>query len=433
MKKPLLILLFVPLSFFTNLYSQGLNFSSKEDIESLSEFEPNNFGFTELLPFKYSLEKYVPTVLSQGSASTCVGYALGYYALSTMHNIKFNRTYWAEKVVNSFDPLYAYAMAGSWQKETNCSSGLQMLEAMKTFSEFGNKKMFFGPNKDCEDSISGDEYEDAADYISPYILESFSFIQSYNRNYIENVKKSIYNGQPVITGIGLTDSFDLLMGSSSDSSVSDLWSPDESEEKTGGHAVCVIGYDDNKYGGSFRVVNSWGKDYGDKGYFWIKYDDLQKYSRESYNISPAYIDNLNYDKPGNFKENYIYYVNEEKNYIYEGLLYNGKANGYGIESWIGDNDSWIYSVGLYENDLREGVHLTIGDNGELKKYEFQDGKVIRSLGFSSNNSEGVDLDYIESIIPDVSLKPTLQSDINSFNAEVVGVWKIRKNRMNVKD
>ena len=65
----------------------------------------------------------------------------------------------------------------------------------------------------------------------------------------------------------------------------------------------------------------------------------------------------------------------------------------------------------------------------MKKYEFENGEVIRSLGFSSNKSEAVNSDYIESIIPDVSVKPTFQSDINSFKARSgVGKWKIRKRK-----
>src|SRR5690625_7623232 len=39
-----------------------------------------------------------------------------------------------------------------------------------------------------------------------------------------------------------------------------------------GHAMTIIGYDDSKgSGGAFRVVNSWGSDWGDKGYIWIDY------------------------------------------------------------------------------------------------------------------------------------------------------------------
>ena len=46
--------------------------------------------------------------------------------------------------------------------------------------------------------------------------------------------------------------------------------------------MCVIGYDDNKSGGSFEVMNSWGEDWGDKGFFWIKYADFPIHVDECY-------------------------------------------------------------------------------------------------------------------------------------------------------
>lgn len=40
----------------------------------------------------------------------------------------------------------------------------------------------------------------------------------------------------------------------------------------GGHAVVVIGYDDNKQ--LFKVQNSWGQNFGDGGYFYIPYSNV---------------------------------------------------------------------------------------------------------------------------------------------------------------
>ena len=37
----------------------------------------------------------------------------------------------------------------------------------------------------------------------------------------------------------------------------------------GGHAVMAVGYDDSK--GAFIVRNSWGTDWGIKGYFYLPY------------------------------------------------------------------------------------------------------------------------------------------------------------------
>jgi C1A family cysteine protease len=45
-----------------------------------------------------------------------------------------------------------------------------------------------------------------------------------------------------------------------------------------GHMMLIIGYDDGKAnGGAFRILNSWGKEWGDNGKLWIKYNDFFKY------------------------------------------------------------------------------------------------------------------------------------------------------------
>ncbi len=41
----------------------------------------------------------------------------------------------------------------------------------------------------------------------------------------------------------------------------------------GGHAVLCVGYDDSR--SCFRILNSWGTNYGDSGYFWLHYDLLE--------------------------------------------------------------------------------------------------------------------------------------------------------------
>ena len=42
--------------------------------------------------------------------------------------------------------------------------------------------------------------------------------------------------------------------------------------RVGGHALCIVGYDDNIAGGVFKIANSWGKEWGDSGYFYMPYD-----------------------------------------------------------------------------------------------------------------------------------------------------------------
>ena len=50
----------------------------------------------------------------------------------------------------------------------------------------------------------------------------------------------------------------------------------------GGHEFMCYGYDDTK--GSFKFVNSWSDQWGDKGTFWMLAEDVEKLIFESYDI-----------------------------------------------------------------------------------------------------------------------------------------------------
>ncbi len=57
--------------------------------------------------------------------------------------------------------------------------------------------------------------------------------------------------------------------------------PKEGEEIFGGHAVMAVGYDDNTR--LIKIRNSWGKEWGKKGYFFMPYDFI---------INPNYCDDF---------------------------------------------------------------------------------------------------------------------------------------------
>lgn len=53
-----------------------------------------------------------------------------------------------------------------------------------------------------------------------------------------------------------------------------------------GHAIFICGYDDDQ--AAFRIKNSWGTSWGDKGFAWLPYDYRVKHGNAAYNISVAY-------------------------------------------------------------------------------------------------------------------------------------------------
>ena len=81
-------------------------------------------------------------------------------------------------------------------------------------------------------------------------------------------KKSIAQGKPVVIGMKVTESFTNV------NEENPVWIPKEDDKSLGGHAMAVIGYNDSL--GVFEEMNSWGNQWGDKGFFFISYKDFTK-------------------------------------------------------------------------------------------------------------------------------------------------------------
>ena len=75
---------------------------------------------------------------------------------------------------------------------------------------------------------------------------------------------ALVNRQPVLCGIRIYQSFNKIKGQNSVYNTKD-------STLLGGHAVTIVGYDDNRFGGAYKIINSYGQNWGDHGYFWLPY------------------------------------------------------------------------------------------------------------------------------------------------------------------
>lgn len=89
---------------------------------------------------------------------------------------------------------------------------------------------------------------------------------------VDEVKQSIYKDGPVLGAVLVCDSF----VNSSDGFIPLPGDDGQQDNIRGGHAICVVGYNDDlvhgKHTGYFEVKNSWGVNWGNDGYCWIPYD-----------------------------------------------------------------------------------------------------------------------------------------------------------------
>lgn len=94
------------------------------------------------------------------------------------------------------------------------------------------------------------------------------------------VKNALATGNPVVVGFLVYSSFYNITSNGV------MPYPNVSTEQfLGGHAVCIVGYNDNYGGitgnGRFICKNSWGSTWGDRGYFYMPYQVIQNTSMSS--------------------------------------------------------------------------------------------------------------------------------------------------------
>lgn len=118
------------------------------------------------------------------------------------------------------------------------------------------------------------KFADTPSVIS-YLDAKERLIDSYYRiNSIDDMIASLGLEIPVVTGIQVFGNFDRL------ESDAIIRLPDDKDEILGGHAITIVGYDNNKK--YFICRNSFGKDWGDQGYFYMPYDYAELYAMDAW-------------------------------------------------------------------------------------------------------------------------------------------------------
>lgn len=82
---------------------------------------------------------------------------------------------------------------------------------------------------------------------------------------LSHIKHEINSHHYIVAGFRVTNQW---MGGNSDGIIER-----PTGDTVGGHAVIILGYDDNKQ--SVRVLNSWGRNWGSNGLTWLHYDWLK--------------------------------------------------------------------------------------------------------------------------------------------------------------
>ncbi|MCR4847732.1 MAG: DUF4384 domain-containing protein [Bacteroidales bacterium] len=237
------------------------------------------------LPNQYSLKQYCPVVKSQAQFGTCTGWATTYAARTIAEAIRYSWTDRKKITDEAFSPLFVYAQIKN-NNDVGCKDGSYIYDALRLLKTTGTLKMSdFDSLCAAPDDISQRMKEAANSYKLDDWCTLFNYECNNKSEKISKVKKSISEQHPVIIAMWLnrstfreTREVMSLAGVNTDF-------PTKNPKKEGYHAMCVVGYDDDKYGGAFQIMNSWGTWWGDNGFFWAKYDDFARTVDQAYEIT----------------------------------------------------------------------------------------------------------------------------------------------------
>jgi C1A family cysteine protease len=114
---------------------------------------------------------------------------------------------------------------------------------------------------------------------SNYSIDNFARVsgsQPISAQDLEDMLKLVASGYPVIIGMMTPVSFHGFRNRLE----SDVLNDDDTDTNLGGHAVVLVGYNDNLRAG--LILNSWGQSWGAGGLAWVGYDYLMDVVLEAY-------------------------------------------------------------------------------------------------------------------------------------------------------
>ncbi len=199
----------------------------------------------------YAGDNYVSPMMNQGRCGSCVAFAV-IGALESQVNIARHTpsSPWA------FSPQHLFSCGGG-----GCSSGWRPGNAMTVLKDTGV------PDETCFPYTAGSKGEDIACStacsdagarslkIADYTMPTWLF------GSVDSVKTALQKG-PLVTTMAVYEDFFYYKSGIYKHTTGSM---------AGGHAVSIVGYSD---AGKYWIVrNSWGEDWGDKGFVKVSWDD----------------------------------------------------------------------------------------------------------------------------------------------------------------
>ena len=211
-----------------------------------------------------------PPVGNQYNYNTCTGWAVCYAAASILLYEE-----WLDMDSALCSPQYLYnqySFINDTTKPKDCNNSFSdifiIVHAMRNQGVCSYNLMPYDTSN-CTEALTYERQINAID-------RRFSYqpLPTLIDSTISLFKQAIDHGRPIVVDMPIYDSFITMWNSPTAHGVWNNVDTTMYDLSAGRHATCIVGYDDTK--SAFKVMNSWGTDGGDNGFYWATYNVVQQ-------------------------------------------------------------------------------------------------------------------------------------------------------------
>ena len=224
--------------------------------------------YRDFLPQAVDLSRYMPPVGDQGNQGSCVGWATAYAA----------RAYYAQQVEHRDISLKQNIPSPAWIFDIihigkTCDEGSYIPDALNVLTKGAYSLAEFP----YDDTKCPRPLPPARLKATDFRIDGFDRVWDIQQSTdLDQVKGALAKGNPVVILASLDKAFFDL------SPRNKVWVSDTSKKDEGGHAITLVGYDDASQ--TFKFINQWSTEWGDKGYGRMTYDTFKSRVYEGYTM-----------------------------------------------------------------------------------------------------------------------------------------------------
>lgn len=215
------------------------------------------------VPKSFDYSAYMSPVRNQGNEGTCVAFA-------SVVGVKEYQDKKEYKKAIFLSPRYLYSLCKKFDGAPE-EEGTYPRVAMKILFNYGVCHEAFWPYRPLQKNLPKNGADKDA---LRFRVKAYARIKG-----ILEMKRSLLVNGPFLAGVEVFKSW--FNKKVQDSGLIPM--PRVSEESIGGHAICIVGFDDSRK--VFKFKNSWGVNWADNGYGYLPYDYLRNFCSDAWSAT----------------------------------------------------------------------------------------------------------------------------------------------------